>query len=572
MEYRRIVFIFGARYNDNIACCICRKGRFNMTDKITALYCRLSQDDMLQGESNSITNQKAILKKYAEDNGFSNTVYYVDDGVSGTTFERDGFKAMMTDVEAGKVSTVITKDLSRLGRDYLKTGEYIEIIFPDYDVRYIAINDGVDTLKSENELMAFKNIFNDWYARDTSKKIRAVFKAKGQSGKPLSYPIYGYKRSETDKNLWVIDDETAEVVRKIFRLCIDGYGPAQIARILTEEGIPTPTAYALSQGRDNGHKNVKLDRWGSETISGILEKPEYCGHTVNFRTHVKSYKNKKRVNNPKEDWLIFENTHEPIITQQEFDLVQELRKNKRRPTKHEEVNPFSGMVYCADCGKKMYLCRATSLTADQEHLKCSTYSLDKDACSAHFIRTIVMKEIVLSGLNKLLVNVRESEEEFVQAAMNNSVQNQSSELSKAKKALKQSEKRIAELDRLFTRLYEDNVSGKISDERFAMMSAGYEVEQKNLKATVAGLTSFIDTAEQKSADVTAFIQVVQKYENITELTPEIMHELIEKIVVHAPDKSSGHRTQEIDIYYRFNVAVATAVADSMKYDKKRKAA
>ena len=543
-----------------------------MTDKITALYCRLSQDDMLQGESNSITNQKAILKKYAEDNGFSNTVYYVDDGVSGTTFERDGFKAMMADVEAGKVSTVITKDLSRLGRDYLKTGEYIEIIFPDYDVRYIAINDGVDTLKSENELMAFKNIFNDWYARDTSKKIRAVFKAKGQSGKPLSYPIYGYKRSETDKNLWVIDEEPAEVVRKIFRLCIKGYGPTQIARILTEEGILTPTAYALSQGRDNGHKNAKLHRWGSETISGILEKPEYCGHTVNFRTHVKSYKNKKRVNNPKEDWLIFENTHELIITQQEFDLVQELRKNKRRPTKHEEVNPFSGMVYCADCGKKMYLCRATSLTTDQEHMKCATYAKDKDGCTAHFIRTIVLKEVVLSELNKLLVNVRESEEEFVQAAMNNSVQNQSSELSKAKKALKQSEKRIAELDRLFTRLYEDNVSGKISDERFAMMSAGYEVEQKNLKATVAGLTSFIDTAEQKSADVTAFIQVVQKYENITELTPEIMHELIEKIVVHAPDKSSGHRTQEIDIYYRFNVAVATAVADSMKYDKKRKAA
>ena len=572
MEYRRIESCENARYNDNIACCICRKGRFNMTDKITALYCRLSQDDMLQGESNSITNQKAILKKYAEDNGFSNTVYYVDDGVSGTTFERDGFKAMMADVEAGKVSTVITKDLSRLGRDYLKTGEYIEIIFPDYDVRYIAINDGVDTLKSENELMAFKNIFNDWYARDTSKKIRAVFKAKGQSGKPLSYPIYGYKRSETDKNLWVIDDETAEVVRKIFRLCIDGYGPAQIARILTEEGIPTPTAYALSQGRDNGHKNVKLDRWGSETISGILEKPEYCGHTVNFRTHVKSYKNKKRVNNPKEDWLIFENTHEPIITQQEFDLVQELRKNKRRPTKHEEVNPFSGMVYCADCGKKMYLCRATSLTADQEHLKCSTYSLDKDACSAHFIRTIVMKEVVLSELNKLLVNVRESEEEFVQAAMNNSVQNQSSELSKAKKALKQSEKRIAELDRLFTRLYEDNVSGKISDERFEMMSAGYEDEQKKLKATASKLTAYIDTAKQKSTDVNDFIKVVQKYEHITELSPEIMHELIEKIIVHAPDKSSGHRTQEIEIYYRFNVAVATAVADSMKYDKKRKAA
>ena len=543
-----------------------------MTDKITALYCRLSQDDMLQGESNSITNQKAILKKYAEDNGFSNPVFYVDDGVSGTTWEREGFKAMLADIEEGKVGTVITKDLSRLGRDYLKTGEYIEIIFPDHDVRYIAINDGVDTLKSENELMAFKNIFNDWYARDTSKKIRAVFKANGQSGKHLSNPIYGYKHSETDKNLWVIDDEAAEVVRKIFHLCIDGYGPTQIARILTEQGIPTPTAYALSQGRDNGHKNAKLHRWGNETIAHILEKAEYCGHTVNFRTHVKSYKNKKRVDNPKEDWLIFENPHEAIITQQEFDLVQELRKNKRRPTKHEEVNPFSGICYCADCGKKLYLCRATTMTADQEHLKCGTYAKDKNGCTIHFVRTIVLKEIILGELNKMVAFVKDNEDEFVQMAMDNSVQKQSSELSKSRKKLKESEKRIAELDRLFTRLYEDNVSGKISDERFSIMSAGYEDEQKKLRATVAELTDFIETAEQKSADVTAFISVVQKYERITELTPEIMHELIEKIVVHAPDKSSGHRTQQMDIYYRFDVAVSTAVADSMKYDKKRKVA
>ena len=572
MEYQRIELFSNARYNDNIACCICRKERLIMTDKITALYCRLSQDDMLQGESNSITNQKAILKKYADDNGFGNTVYYVDDGVSGTTFERDGFKAMMADIEAGKVAVVITKDLSRLGRDYLKTGEYIEIIFPDYDVRYIAINDGVDTFKSENELMAFKNIFNDWYARDTSKKIRAVFKAKGQSGKHLSNPIYGYKRSETDKNLWVIDEDAAEVVRKIFRFCIEGYGPSKIARILTQEGIPTPTAYALSQGRDNGHKNAKLHRWGSETIAHIFEKAEYCGHTVNFRTHVKSYKNKKRVDNPKEDWLIFENTHEAIISQQEFDLVQELRKNKRRPTKHEEVNPFSGICYCADCGKKLYLCRATTMTADQEHLKCGTYAKDKNGCTIHFIRTIVLKEIILGELNKMISFVKENEDEFIQAAMDNSVQKQSSELAKSRKKLRDAEKRIAELDRLFIRLYEDNVSGKISDERFSIMSAGYEDEQKKLRATVAELTDFIETAEQKSADVTAFIQVVQKYEHITELTPEIMHELIEKIVVHAPDKSSGHRTQEIEIHYRFNVAVTNAVADSMKYDKKRKAA
>ena len=496
----------------------------------------------------------------------------MDDGVSGTTWERDGFKAMMADVESGKVGTVITKDLSRLGRDYLKTGELIEIVFPDYDVRYIAINDGVDTFKSENELMAFKNIFNDWFARDTSKKIRAIFKAKGQSGKPLSYPIYGYKPSETDKNLWVIDDEPAEVVRKIFCLCIDGYGPSQIARILTQEGIPTPTAYALSQGRDNGHKNAKLHRWSGKTIGHILDRLEYVGYTVNFRTRKKSYKIKKTIRNPQEEWLIFENTHEPIVTQEQFDLVQELRKHKRRPTKHEEVNPFSGMVYCADCGKKMYLCRATSLTEDQEHLKCSTYSSDKNACSAHFIRTVVLKEIVLGELNKMVAFVKENEAEFIQSAMDNSVQKQSSELSKAKKAMKQAEKRIAELDKLFTRLYEDNVSGKISDERFSMMSAGYEDEQKKLRATVTELTSYIETAEQKSSDVTAFIQAVQKYEHITELTPEIMHELISKIVVHAPDKSSGHRTQEIEIHYRFDVAVTTAVADSMKYDKKRKAA
>lgn len=416
------------------------------------------------------------------------------------------------------------------------------------------------------------NIFNDWFARDTSKKIRAIFKAKGQSGKPLSYLIYGYKPSETDKNLWAIDDEAAEVVRKIFHLCIDGYGPAQIARILTKEGIPTPTAYALSQGRDNGHKNANLNRWGTETISGILEKPEYAGHTVNFRTHVKSYKNKKRVDNPQEDWLIFENTHEPIVTQQEFDLVQELCKNKRRPTKHEEVNPFSGICYCADCGKKLYLCRATTMTADQEHLKCGTYAKDKNGCTIHFIRTIVLKEIILGELNKMISFVKENEDEFVQAAMDNSAQKQSSELAKSRKKLKESEKRIAELDRLFTRLYEDNVSGKISDERFSMMSTGYEDEQKKLRATVAELTAYLDTAEQKSADVTAFIKVVQKYEHITELTPEIMHELIEKIIVHASDKSSGHRTQEIGIHYRFNVAVTTAVADSMKYDKKRKAA
>lgn len=572
MSFQRIVNYDILRYNDSVARFICRKERYIMTDKITALYCRLSQDDMLQGESNSITNQKAILKKYADDNGFKNTAYYIDDGVSGTTFERDGFKAMMSDIEAGKISTVITKDLSRLGRDYLKTGEYIEIIFPDYDVRYIAINDNVDTLKSENELMAFKNIFNDWYARDTSKKIKAVFKAKGQSGKPLSVPVYGYKASEEDKYKWVIDDEPAKVVRKIYKLSISGYGPTQIARMLTAEGIPTPTAYALSQGRNPTNKNARVDRWCTETIIAILEHPEYIGHTVNFRTRRKSYKNKRKIENPKEEWLIFENTHEPIITQQEFDLVQEMRKNKRRPQRQAKTNPFSGICYCADCGKKLYLCRSKSTSENQEHLKCSTHSTDKNSCSSHYIRTVVLKDLVLNSINKLLDSVKNNEAEFVQSAMDSSASKHSSELSKAKKALNQAEKRIVELDRLFVRLYEDNVSGKISDERFTVLSTGYEDEQKKLRATVTELTAFIEAAEEKSADVNNFIKVVQKYERITELTPEIVHELIEKIVVHAPEKSDGHRIQQIEIHFRFDVAVATAIADSREYDKKKKAA
>lgn len=538
-----------------------------MADKITALYCRLSQDDMLQGESNSITNQKAILKKYAENNGFRNTKFYVDDGVSGTTFERDGFKAMMSDIEDGKVGIVITKDLSRLGRDYLKTGELIEMTFPDYDVRYIAINDGVDTFKSENELMAFKNIFNDWYARDCSKKIRAVFKAKGQSGKHLCPPIYGYKKSDTDKNLWIIDDEPAEVVRKIFRLCIDGYGPTQIARILTEQDIPTPTAYSLSQGRDNGRHNAKTHRWGTQTICHILERLEYCGHTVNFRTHMKSYKVHKIIYNPQDEWLIFENTHEPVITQQEFDLVQEIRKNKRRLQKKDELNPFSGMIYCADCGAKMYLSRRVNERPEQEHMRCSTYAKDTKECTVHYIRTCVLREIVLGELNKLLATVRANEDEFVNTAMNNSVQKQSTELTKAKKTMKQAEKRISELDKLFKRLYEDNVLGKISDERFEILSAEYEEEQKQLKSTVAELSAFIDTSEKKSSDVTEFIKLVQKYEHITELTPEIMHELIEKIVVHEPDKSSGKRIQQIDIYFRFDVAISSISTETGKYGK-----
>ena len=540
------------------------------TDKITALYCRLSNDDDLQGESNSITNQKNILKKYADENNFGNTVFYVDDGFSGTNFNRPDFMRMMEDVKSGKISTIITKDLSRFGRDYLMTGQYIEMILPDYDVRYIAINDNVDTLRSENEMMVFKNVFNDWYARDCSKKIKAVFKAKGQSGKPLTSMIpYGYKKSETDKNVWEIDEEAAEVVRRIFQLCIDGYGPTQIARILTEDKVLTPTAYAEMK-KSGSITCAKPYRWSHRTIGALLEKLEYNGHTVNFRTKTKSYKSKKRIINSKTDWQIFENTHEAIISKEDFDLVQELRKNKRKLQHQEEVNPFSGMVYCADCGKKMYLCRSTSLTAEQEHLKCSSYAKDKDDCSVHFIRTVVLEELVLSELRKMTTFVRENEADFLQSAYECSQKQQSAELKVAKKRLAQSEKRVSELDKLFTRLYEDNVIGKISDERFEMMAKNYEAEQKELRQIIPELSQYIKASEQKNADTAQFIGIVRKYSEIPKLTPEIMHEFIEKIVVHAPDKSSGHRTQQIDICFRFNVAVATAVADSMVYDKKER--
>ena len=393
------------------------------------------------------------------------------------------------DIEDGKVATVITKDLSRLGRDYLKTGELIEMVFPDYDVRYIAVNDNVDTAKSENELLAFKNIFNDWYA--------------------------------------------------------------------------------LLQGRDNGRHNAKIYRWGAQTIAHILERYEYCGHTVNFRTKMKSYKVHKIVYNPQEEWQIFENTQEPIITQQTFDLVQELRKHKRRPQRSEVVNPFAGMVYCADCGEKMYLSRRKNERPEQEHMRCSTYAKEQDKCTVHYIRTCVLNEIVLGELNKLLTMVRGNEEEFVKRVMSSSVQRKSSELTKAKKTLKQAEKRIAELDKLFTRLYEDNVLGRLSDERFTMMSAGYEEEQAKLKATVAELTAFVETAEQKSSDVTAFLKVVHKYEHIETLTPEIMHELIDKIIVHEPDKSSGKRVQDIEIHFRFDVTVSTISVETGKYEKKK---
>jgi len=541
------------------------------TDKITALYCRLSQDDMLAGESNSITNQKSILLKYAKENGFTNTQFYTDDGYSGTNFNRPDFQRMKTDIEDGRVSTVIVKYLSRLGREYLQTGYYTEIFFSQYDVRFIAIHDNVDTQRGDNDFAPFKNLMNEFYARDCSKKVRAVLKSKGMSGKPLtSNAPYGYKKAEGNKDLWIIDEEAAAVVRKMFTLCIGGYSPFQIAKKLSEEQLLTPSAYF--ELRATGSISApKPYHWSNKTVESMLHKQEYTGCTVNFKTIKKSYKSKKYVHNPKEDWIIFKGTHEPIVSESDFDLVQELTKTKRKIQRDNTANPFSSKVYCADCGAKMYLCRAKSMSEDQEHLKCGRYAKDKDDCTAHFIRTIVLKDIVVVEINRLLTEIHDNEEEFVQLAMEKSNRTHLSDLKKAKKTLTDNEKRIAELDRLFKRLYEDNVAGKISDMRFEQMSKDYEAEQEQLKQKNAELSLFISENEQKTSDVTTFMQVVRKYEVVTELTPEIMNELIDRIEVHAPDKSSGHRRQTIDIYFRFNIASATAEICTIDYCKLKKA-
>ena len=541
------------------------------TDKITALYCRLSQDDMLAGESNSITNQKSILLKYAKENGFTNPQFYADDGFSGTNFDRPDFQRMKADIEDGKVSTVIVKDLSRLGREYLQTGYYTEIFFPQRDVRFIAVHDNVDTQRGDNDFAPFKNLINEFYAKDCSKKIKAVFKSKGMSGKPLTTrPIYGYKKSETDKNVWVIDEDAAAVVRKVFEMCIKGYGAFQIASRLSKQEILTPTAY-LELKSEGCISVTKPYHWADSTIEHMLTRLEYTGCTVNFKTTKKSYKCKKTVYNPREEWVVFKGTHEPIISESDFELVQELISKKRKVQKSGEPSPFTSKVYCADCGAKMYLCRAISISEEQEHLKCGRYAKDKDDCTAHFIRTVILKGIVINEINRLLTQIHDNEDEFVRLAMEKSNNNHLSDLKKAKKTLTANEKRIAELDRLFKRLYEDNVAGRISDTRFDQMSKDYEAEQEQLRKQTAELAVFISDNEQKTNDVETFVEIVRKYEVVTELTPEVMNELIDRIEVHAPDKSSGHRRQTIDIYFRFNVASATAEICNMDYCKLKKA-
>ncbi len=520
-------------------------------EEITALYCRLSQDDKQEGDSNSIINQKKILKKYALDRGYTNIQFYIDDGVSGTTFNRAGFQSMIADVETGKVKRVIVKDMSRLGRDYLQVGMYTEIFFPEHDVHFIAVNDGVDSNQEDNEFTPFRNIINEWYAKDTSKKIRAVKRSKGMAGEHIgSHPPYGYMKNPENKKEWIIDEEAAEVVREIFRLCVGGYGPTRIAHILTERKILCPTYYALEKG-GKPRTALPADKftWNGPVVAKILDRMDYLGHTVNFKTHVKSYKVHKTIYNSPDQWKVFEGTHEAIIDKETFEIVQKIRASKRRPTRMGEMPMFSGLLYCADCGRKLSFHRKADEPAEKHHYLCENYRSNTANCTMHYIRNVVVERIVLENLKEVIQYVSNYEDEFVRMVMDSDMRQRNRELSQKKKRLSEVQKRIGELDTIFQRIYEDNIIGKLSDERFMKMSKGYEDEQHILQVEADEIQSELHQEEKKSVDVKRFLAIVKKYTDLTELTPEILREFIDKIIVHAPDKSSGRRLQEIEIIY-----------------------
>ena len=523
---------------------------------ITALYPRLSHEDELQGESNSISNQKRILETYAKQNGFSNLRWYTDDGYSGANFQRPGFQAMLADIEAGKVGTVIVKDMSRLGRNYLQVGMYTEMIFPQKGVRFIAINDGVDSAQGENDFAPLRNIFNEWLVRDTSKKIKAVKRSKGMSGKPItSKPVYGYLMDE-DEN-FIIDEEAAPVVRQIYSLCLAGNGPTKIARMLTEQQIPTPGTleYRRTGSTRRYHPGYEC-KWATNTVVHLLENREYTGCLVNFKTEKPSYKLKHSIENPPEKQAVFENHHEPIIDRETWERVQELRKQRKRPNRYDEVGLFSGILFCADCGSVMYQQRYQTDKRKQDCYICGSYKKRTADCTAHFIRTDLLTAGVLSNLRKVTSYAAKHEARFMKLLIEQNEDGDRRRNAAKKKELEAAEKRIAELSAIFKRLYEDSVTGRISDERFTELSADYEAEQKELKERAASLREELSKAQEATANAEKFMNVVRRHTTIEELTPTLLREFVEKIVVHESVALDGKRRgklrrQEIEIYYSF---------------------
>lgn len=526
--------------------------------KITILYCRLSNEDALDGESNSIQNQKEFLTRYAAEHGYTNLKILVDDGYTGTNFDRPGVQEGFALVKQGLVGCWLVKDLSRFGRDYLTVGQYTDIIFPSYDVRFIAVNDGVDSERGDSDsFAAIRNLFNEWYPRDTSQKVRVVFRQKGTSGKHLGKPPYGYRTDPADKDHWIIDEDAAPVVKRIFDLAIDGKGPEQIARILEQDKVLTTKAlYAKqSENHPDPKKRKKMPErpyhWIGQSVVGILERMEYTGCTCNFKTYSKSYKLKKRIPNAIEDMCIFPDTQEAIVSQAQWDRVQELRKNKRRPTKAQRQGLFSGLLFCHDCGNKLHFATCKSFDGKQDHYVCSSYKSGRGTCSAHYIREDVLRELVLERIRAVNAYIRQDVEGFQEEWLQCRRSDQERSIREDRKRVEQARKRLADVDVLLSRLYEDFVLGDLSKERYKKMTADYESEQERLKLEIEVTEEWLETQETMSADVDAFVALTQKYVDVQELTPTIVNEYIKKIEVFAPDKSSGKRVQKVKIYFNF---------------------
>lgn len=566
-------------------------------EKITALYERLSRDDEMIGDSNSIVNQKKMLEDYAKQNGYTNIEHFTDDGYSGGSFDRPDWKRMVAGIEDGSIGTVIVKDMSRIGRDYLQVGFYTEVMFKEKEVHFIAIANGVDNQKRESsEFAPFLNIMNEWYIRDSSRKVTTVLRARGMEGKhTTNNAIYGYRKSEEDKNQWVIDEEAAEVVRRIYRMSLEGKGPYEIARILSEEQIERPSYYLAKRGLGTCRSNNNTATpyvWRGATVRDILSKPEYMGHTVNFRSYKESYKDKRAKRTPKEDWVIFKNTQEAIVSEEMWNKVQELRKTVRRTDTVGEANPFTGLLYCADCGAKMYNHRGGAGRArnwkgklngkrrpDCDEYNCSTYNLSRQSydkqCSQHYIRTEVVRKLVLETIKAVSDYVITNEEEFINRIYSTSRDKQKESIRSLKRKIAQDTKRVNELNMLMKKLYEDNINGKLSDKRFEFMLSEFENEQDTLEISMENAKAEIEKYESDTVRADKFIELVKRYTDFSELTTPMLNEFVEKILVHEADYSSGERVQEVEIYLnfigKFELPVKEPTAEEIAEHEKLKA-
>ena len=521
-------------------------------DVTAFLYERLSRDDNLEGESYSIGNQKKLLAKVAKEKGYTNLVHFLDDGISGVTMDRPGFVEMIRQLEQGKAAAVFVKDLSRLGRNYIEVGRLTEEFFPDHDIRLVAVSDNIDTAEGENELAPIRNLFNEWYARDISKKRRISNKIKGNAGEPMGQPPYGYIKDPNDPKHWIVDDEAAQVVRRVYSMTLEGFGTEQIATQLEKDGVLTPRAYWLTKGikRPGKGKQQPPTKWNSSTITKILSLQEYCGDILNFKTYSKSYKNKKRIDNDRENWVVFQDVHEAIIERAVYEQVQQKRgKIRKRRTNNGEHNMFSGLLVCADCGSNLHF-HFNQGNPEIKYFNCSNYKGNRGTCtSTHYVRVDFLEEVVLGEIRRLMKFASLYEDEFVKAVIGHSKQAEQTDRKLKEKELRTLLARDEELDGLFERIYEDNVSGKLSDDRFAKMSRRYEDEQKELSEKIKKLRSEIEKQSSRSMTTDMFIGLVRKYTRARKLTPRMLNELIEKIEVFNAEKIDGVWEQRLRIHY-----------------------